>query len=336
MSSDGYWPLFDTFPRLQARLAPISLCALPTPVEQLKKLGEQVWVKRDDTTHLVYGGNKTRKFEFIIPEVVAAGAKHIYTIGGTGTNHGVATAMVCQQLGLKSTIIAFDQPNSPYVQKNQALMKHFGAEVLNSGSIISAASRFYLNPRRLSSEYYFLPAGGAVTVAIFSYINAALELKKQIDSGECPEPDEVYVPVGSSTTLAGLTLGCAIAGMKTKVIGIQIMQSNVGPLEVCTPAISNKMMQQALAVIASEYPDYAVVVASVILKPQWYEPGYGVLTNATEQAIKKGKELGLVLDQTYSGKAFDAFTQSHDSADKPTLYWATYSSSANPAELDFD
>ena len=332
--SDGKWPLFDYFPKLQSRIAPINLCALATPVEPIALMGENAWVKRDDLTHSVYGGNKTRKFEFIIPEVIATGANHIYTIGGTGTNHGVATAMVCQQLGLKSTVITFNQPDSPSVQKNQALMQHFGAEVINSGSIFSAAMRFYLNPRRFNSDYYFLPGGGGTAVATFAYINAALELKQQIDNGECPEPAEIYVPVGSSSTLAGLTLGCVLAGMKTKVVGIQILQSHIGPLETCTPAVGNKMMQQALAIIASEYPHHGLTLPSVILKPDWYQPGYGVLTDASERAMAKGKEVGLSLEQTYTGKTFDAFTQSINTTGKPILYWATYSSSSNPADLN--
>lgn len=331
---DVNWPLFDYFPKLQPRLAPISLCALPTRVESIASMGENAWVKRDDITHSIYGGNKTRKFEFIIPEVIAAGANHIYTIGGTGTNHGVATAMVCQQLGLKSTVITFDQPDSPFVQKNQSLMQTFGSEVINSGSIFSAARRFYLNLRRLNSSYYFLPGGGGTAVATFAYINAALELKQQIDNGECPEPAEIYVPVGSSSTLAGLTLGCVLAGMKTKVVGIQILESHIGPLATCTSAVGNKMMQQALAIIASEYPHHALTLPSVILKPDWYQPGYGVLTDATEGAIAKGKQVGLSLEQTYSGKTFDAFTQAINTAANPILYWATYSSSSHPADLN--
>ena len=329
VSQNKHWPVFELLPKLQARLTPITLCSLPTPIEPLVLLGDNAWVKRDDISHPIYGGNKTRKFEFIIPEVIALAAHHIVTIGGTGTNHGVATAMVCQQLGLKSTVITFDQPDSPFVKKNQALMQYFGAEVINSGSIFSAARRFYLNPRRINSKYYFLPGGGGTAVATFAYINAALELKLQIDNGDCPEPAEIYVPVGSSSTLAGLTLGCALAGMKTKVVGIQILQSHVGPIATCTPAIANSMMQQALAIIAKDYPDFSLDLPPITLTSDWFEPGYGVLTAATQQAIDKAQEVGLTLDQTYSGKTFDAFSQAINNTDKPILFWATYNSNSD-------
>jgi D-cysteine desulfhydrase len=55
--------------------------------------------------HDVYGGNKIRKFEFIVPEIQKQKANHVYTFGGTGTNHGVATAVICNQLGLKASVI---------------------------------------------------------------------------------------------------------------------------------------------------------------------------------------------------------------------------------------
>jgi hypothetical protein len=59
-----------------------------------------------------------------------------------------------------------------------------------------------------------------------------------------------------------------------------------------------------------------------------------VLTDASEGAIEKGKEVGLSLEQTYTGKTFDAFTQAINTAANPILYWATYSSSSPPADLN--
>ena len=331
--ADTTWPLLDIFPTLGQRLAPVALCDLPTAVQPMSVLGEQAWVKRDDLTHKRYGGNKTRKFEFIAADVLAKNKTHVVTLGGTGTNHGVATAMVCQQLGLKSTVITFNQPDSAFVKKNQSLMKYFGAKVINAGPIALAALRFYLNPRRMHKDYYFLPGGGAVPVATLSYINAAFELKRQIDNQQCPEPVEIYLPVGSASTLAGLTLGCALAGMKTKVIGIQVLDSHMGPIETCTESVVKKLMTQALEMLPQEYPQALKGLPNVILRTDYFAPGYGVLTPATTKAIAKGKALGLTLDQTYSGKAFDAYCQAIKTSTKPILYWATYNSCPVPDDL---
>lgn len=330
---EGEHPLFQKFPKLKAQLKPLALCKLPTAVKPIHGLSKLAWVKCDDNTHDHYGGNKVRKFEFIIADIAARKSQHVYTLGGSGTNHGVATAMVCQQLGLKSTVITFKQPHSNHVEKNQFLMRHFGANIISASSIIWAALRFYLNIKRLSKRYYFLPGGGATPIATFAYINAAFELKQQIDNSECPEPYEIYVPVGSSSTLAGLTLGCALAGLKTKVVGIQILDSHVGPIETCTPGVSEKLMKQALQTMQRFYPDLSIPIPEVILNTEYFAPGYGVLTPATTNAINTGKRLGLKLEQTYSGKAFDAFLKAHEKTNKPIMYWATYSSCETPHDI---
>lgn len=327
------WPIFDVFPKLQPHLAPIALCDLPTSVQALKGLSESAWVKRDDLTHKRYGGNKTRKFEFIAAHILAANKKHVVTLGGTGTNHGVATAMVCQQLGLKCTVITFNQPDSKFVQKNQSLMKNFGATVINAGPVALAALRFYVNPRRLHKDYYFLPGGGAIPVATMAYVNAAFELKCQIEKQQCPEPAEIYIPVGSASTLAGLTLGCALAGLKSKVIGIRVLDAYMGPVETCTESVVNTLMAQARDVLLQDYPQAIKELPKVILRSDFFAPGYGVLTPATTHAMKQAQALGLTLDQTYSGKAFDAYLKALKTTRKPILYWATYNSSAEPAGL---
>ncbi len=320
------WPIFDVFPKLKPQLAPVSLCDLPTAVQPLSALGDKAWVKRDDLTHKRYGGNKTRKFEFIAAEILAANKKHVVTLGGTGTNHGVATAMVCQQLGLKCTVITFNQPDSKFVQKNQSLMKSFGAKIINAGPVALAALRFYVNPRRLHKDYYFLPGGGAIPVATMAYVNAAFELKRQIEKQQCPEPAEIYLPVGSASTLAGLTLGCALAGLKSKVIGIRVLDAKMGPVETCTNAVVNTLMAQARDILLQDYPQALKELPKAILRSDFFAPGYGVLTPATTHAMEQAQALGLTLDQTYSGKAFDAYLQALKITGKPILYWATYNS----------
>ena len=303
------WSILQRFPKLAKRLNPIVLCELPTTVGALTGLGDNAWVKRDDLSNPVYGGNKTRKFEFIAADMLRKKATHVVTLGGTGTNHGVATAMVCKELGLDCTVITFNQPDSPFVQKNQALMRQFGAKLINGGSLALAAIRFYLNPCRLSKSYYFLAGGGGTALGTLAYVNAALELQQQIENGDCPEPESIYVAAGSVATLAGLSLGCAIAGMKTKVIGIQIMDSHLGPVEICTENTGNKLMQQALKIIQTQHPELIIKLSPVILLSDWYSPGYGVQTLSTDNAVALAASHGLQLDQTYSGKTFDAFTQ---------------------------
>lgn len=315
------WPLFDAFPALRAPLSPVALCALPTPVAPLPGHG-RAWVKRDDATHAVYGGNKLRKLEFVAADVLRRRARRVITFGGTGTNAGVAAAMVCRDLGVRCTVLTFDQPPSPSVEQNQALMRGFGADVAHVGSLFATALRWHVDPRRLDPRTYFLFAGCSNPPATFGYVNAAFELKAQIDDGACPVPDEIVVAVSSASTLAGLTLGCALAGLPTRVVGVRVSPRRVGPFAACTPDVVRGLMRACRDAMvrggarAIELPD-------VVLLEDQYGGGYGVPTPASDDAVAAAARAGLALDDVYTGKAYAAFTARLADARGPVLFWNT-------------
>ena len=88
--------LFTRFPRLRGRVPWMELGTLPTPVEPMTRLGEHLgcdnlWVKRDDLTGELYGGNKVRKLEFTLAHARALHRDLIITSGAVGSNHVLAT-----------------------------------------------------------------------------------------------------------------------------------------------------------------------------------------------------------------------------------------------------
>lgn len=331
----SHWPLFGRFPALQATLAPLPLCGLPTPVQAMPAIAGHAWIKRDDLTHPEYGGNKLRKLEFIAGEMRARGARRVYTFGATGTNAGVAAAMVCRQLGIACTVLTFDQPASATVAKNRQLMDHYGAHRVHTGSLFATALAWYVHPRRLDPHSYFLFAGCSNPVATFGHVNAAFELKTQIARGECPEPEEIVVAAGSAATLAGLTLGCRLAGLRSRVTGIRVAPARVGPFAACTPGVVTAMMRRAAQTLARACPEETLPPwPDVELRDDWYGPGYGVTTPAADLAIARAAAAGIPLEQTYSGKAFAAFLDHLDRTRGPVLFWNTYSSRPSPALQD--
>lgn len=327
----NHWPLFDAFPSLAQELAPLALCDLPTPVQALPGIAGNAWIKRDDITHREYGGNKLRKLEFVAAELRAHRARHVYTFGATGTNAGVAAAMVCRQLDIPCTIFTFDQPPSATVDANQALMRHYGAHLVHCGPLWAAALAWYAHPRRLDPRSYFLFAGCSNPVATFAYVNAAFELQAQAARGECPLPAEIVVAAGSAATLAGLTLGCALAGLPTRVVGVRVAPSHVGPFAACTPGVTRAMMDAALARLQRHG---AMLMASPAadLRDDWYGPGYGTGTPQAVRAIAVGRDNGIALEQTYSGKAFAAFLERLPATDGPVLFWHTFNSRPAPGK----
>lgn len=331
------WPLFNAFPTLEQELAPLPLCTLPTPVEALPALDANAWIKRDDLSHGEYGGNKLRKLEFVAADMLGRGTRHVYTFGATGTNAGVAAAMVCRQLGMDCTVFTFGQPLSPVVRGNQALMRHYGARLVHLGPLWAAALAWYAHPRRLDPESYFLFAGCSNPVATFGYVNAAFELAAQVQRGECPLPAQIVVAAGSAATLAGLTLGCALAGLPTRITGVRVAPARVGPFAACTPAVVTGMMRQARDRLARLHPDLAVHdLPPVELLDTWYGQGYGVATTAGREAAMRAEDAGIHLEQTYTGKAFAAFLSFLAASDAPVLFWNTWSSRPLPAGIAAD
>lgn len=335
LTDDSVRRLFDLAPGLCRRLPVYEAAALPTPVEPLSGLGENAFIKRDDISHPDYGGNKIRKLEFILGEALQAGKQQVITFGAIGTNHGVATSLLCRDAGLRCTVLLFDQPMTDTVRRNACLMAHYGAQLEYCGSLLSTVRRFYLHPRRLRSSNYFLFAGGSNVAGTLGFVNAALELKQQIELGQCPQPKRIVVALGSSATLAGLTLGMAVAGLDIEVIGVRVAPSHLGPLPICTTATVSRLMQRTaarLTALGCKMP----LLPQPIVDDRWFGSGYGVATEAGLNAQSVLSQHGVSVEQTYTAKAAAAFLAVLAETEGPALFWNTFNSRPPPEDLCMD
>ncbi|MGJ8685937.1 MAG: 1-aminocyclopropane-1-carboxylate deaminase/D-cysteine desulfhydrase [Spongiibacteraceae bacterium] len=325
-------PLLAVYPQLGPVLPVRKLAELPTPVEALAALAPNAWVKRDDLTHPEYGGNKIRKLEFILAEAIAQGKKHVVTFGAIGTNHGVATSMLCRELGLRCSVLLFDQPVTTTVRDNLQQMHYYDANLCYCGSLANTVRSYYLNRWRLRSDSYFLFAGGSNVAGTIGFVNAAFELRDQIEQGQCPLPAEIIVPVGSSASLAGLSIGVALAGLNCAVRGVRVAPSHLGPFEACTTATVTKLMVQ----VVKRLRRYGVTVPTLpppILDDDFYGGGYGVATDTGSAAKDRFAEHGIQLEQTYTAKAADAYLRALEKSREPVLYWHTFNSRPVPSAL---
>ena len=324
--------LFTAYPELEAAIPRVSLGVFPTPVQRLNQIGyANLWIKRDDLSAVLYGGNKIRKLEFILGEARRRKAAHIITFGGIGTNHGLATAIRCEQLGIKCTLLLFPQPVTAGVQTNLLLFQKFKATTVYQPSLWRTVVSYYFLQRIRHPGAYFVYAGGSNAEGTIGYVNAAFELKKQIQRGEMPEPGVIFCPLGSGGTLAGLALGVILAGLSTRVIGVRVTKSHLGPFQACTPNTVAKLIKQTYALLKKHSRH---LPAGDIRRPEilhaYFGGGYGVPTEAASRATRllKDKE-GIALDSTYTAKAFAAvcdYCQFHGQDAGPVLYWHTYNS----------
>ncbi|HWI60072.1 MAG TPA: pyridoxal-phosphate dependent enzyme, partial [Bacillota bacterium] len=226
-------PLFQKLPQLAARLPYVSLGRLPTPVERLAEVGaaiglDSLYIKRDDLSGLVYGGNKVRKLEFLLGAALNAGAREVVTLGFAGSNHALATALYANQLGLRSTSLLMPQVNARYLRRNLLAGYYHKAELQHVANLPLLA--FGLVRKLLQGKRQFgvfpriIPAGGSCPPGVLGYVNAALELGEQIRAGAMPEPDRIYVPMGSMGTAVGLMLGLRMAGLQSQVIAVRVIE----------------------------------------------------------------------------------------------------------------
>jgi len=339
-------PLFETYNNLLGRIPHIQLASWPTPIHKLNtqniqiKTENNLWIKRDDLSHTEYGGNKVRKLEFILAEAKSLNKKAIITFGATGTNHGVATSLFCQKQNLDCQIFLFQQPVTETVRNNLKLMQVFNATLKYKGSLFLTALSFYfakyLNKFKLGSkDNYYLFAGGSNVAGCIAFVNAAFELKQQIEQGIMPEPNFIYCPVGSSATLAGLTLGCHLAGLNSQVMGIRVAPSHLGIIPSCTTKTITDLMKRTyrhLRQLDDQIPK--ITLPEIHLNSKFYGKGYGTPSKEGSEASALFSTKGIHLEPTYTAKTAAAVLAHCNREPQQTiLYWHTYNSANMQSQL---
>jgi 1-aminocyclopropane-1-carboxylate deaminase/D-cysteine desulfhydrase-like pyridoxal-dependent ACC family enzyme len=331
------FPLFDLFPRLRAHLPRVPLAELPTPVEPMRRLAARLgianlYIKRDDITTPLYGGNKVRKLEFLLAEAVRRGCKEVMTFGCAGSNHATATAIYAHQLGFRGISMLLPQPNAHSVRTNLLVSHRFGAELNYYESSEDLGKDM---PRVLARhagetgvEPMLIPAGGSSPLGVAGYVNAALEFAAQVGEGLAPRTDLIYVAAGTTGTAIGLKLGFKLAGLDTDVLPVRV----TGETFVNAPAMvklfhdANKLLNEK----DDSVPLLDFTEEETHIRHEFYGGNYAEYTRESVGAMKIVHETeGIQLEGTYTGKAFaallaDAAAGALDG--KTVLFWDTYNS----------
>ena len=344
-SSPARLRLFETFPRLAA-IPHLDLVERPTPVARLdrfsERLGSDVWIKRDDLTSPVYGGNKPRKLEFILAQAKAQGKRRLVTGGGIGTNHGLATTIFGRRTGFNVELLLFEQPVTDHVRTNLRLFHAHQADLKFTGGLYGFAWSYFIKERLLQPGSFFVAPGGSSIPGTLGYVDAGLELAGQIAAGVLPEPCTVFVAAGTCGTLAGLALGLKLAGLKSKVVGIQVAAAISANTKNAL-----KLARNAHALIRKTDPDIPnldFTADDIAIDPNFFGPGYGHATSECQAAYDLMAETeGLKLDLTYTAKTLAGLRDyiQQGRCQGPVLFWNTFNSvdlsptaqEVNPNEL---
>ncbi|MEU6928087.1 pyridoxal-phosphate dependent enzyme [Streptomyces sp. NPDC046385] len=300
-----HWPaLADALPYLP-------LGAGPTPVRPLTGLGLRtpVWVK-DESGYGDggWGGNKVRKLEWLLPDARRRGARTLLSVGGLGTNWGLAAALYGREQGLDVALALIDHPVDDHVRAQLARLRASGATL----HFPHTKTRLVLSLPWLLARHshglrlpYVLPAGGSSALGTLGYVECALELAEQVAAGELPEPGWIVTAVGSGGTTAGLALGLRLAGLRTRVLGIVVNDT----LRLDAPRLASLAARthRLLRARGAELPPVRLDAGDIVTEYGWLGAGYAHPSEPGTRAARRAEaESALPLEPVYTGKALAA------------------------------
>jgi len=347
-------PLFQKFPSLEKYFPRVEYLQEATPLTPLSRLESHIlghaqvaretrlWIKRDDRSEHLLGGNKARKLEFLMADALQKQSSSIVTSGMFGSNHALATAVASRQLGIQAKLILGPQPISENVRKKLLAFHALGAELRYHGNLATQGIDLFrfsaLEPLFHKNAPYYIPPGGSSNLGDLGYVNAFFELLDQTSITELAE--HIILPLGSGGTTTGLLVGSCLseAWEKVQIVGIG----------VTSPALPNDLKTRLDAIRLYRFIRRHLSAEERKALPKcnflrskrafryvsdYSQPGYGESSPGIDQTISLLKKTeNITLDSTYSGKAMrylldrvSASLQIGKTVPK-MLFWFTYNS----------
>ena len=287
----------------------------PSPLQHLKRLtqhlgGAQVWAKREDVSSgLAYGGNKVRKLEYIVPDVLASGADTLVSIGGYQSNHTRQVAAVAAHLGLKCRLVQekwvpWDDPTNDRVG-NILLSRMMGADsrLDDAGFDIGVRDSWKAALHEVEAsggKPYAIPAGASEhPLGGLGFANWAFELAEQ-EKALGITFDTIVVCTVTGSTHAGMIAGFAaledLTGVRRRVLGIDASAT----LDKTTEQVARIASNTAeLIELGRDLRDDEVQVLE-----GWAGDLYGIPVDSTMEAMALGAQLeAMITDPVYEGKS---------------------------------
>jgi 1-aminocyclopropane-1-carboxylate deaminase/D-cysteine desulfhydrase-like pyridoxal-dependent ACC family enzyme len=334
--------LFELLPALSARVPWLALAELPTPVEDAaavlgaSNLSGELWLKRDDRSSRVYGGNKVRLLEHLLAEARDSGAREVYSTGAMGSNFAIATALHARSAGLEPGAICFPQATTAETDRSQRALAARAKviEIPHWSWLPLAAERVRRSAQREGRSAVVLSQVRFSPQSLLGYLAAGLELAQQVAAGACPAPARIVLPIGSAATSAGILAGLSLArklGLWRAPAGtLDAVRIAAWPLS--RRARVRSLARKALGCVARLGGDASLDLPESELFPltlvtDQLGGGYPHATPAGMQARSTFERAGLpILDDTYSAKAAAHALRLVPSAPGPVLFWCTKSS----------
>ncbi|AXB43581.1 1-aminocyclopropane-1-carboxylate deaminase [Amycolatopsis albispora] len=281
----------------------------PSPVHRLDRLtrhlgGAEVWAKREDVNSgLAYGGNKTRKLEYLVADALASGADTLISIGGVQSNHTRQVAAAAARTGLNAVLVQeswVDWKDPGYDRVgNIQLSRLMGADVrlVDAGFGIGFKESWEQAIAEIAArggKPYAIPAGasdhrlGGLGFATWMREVEAQERELGVYF------DTIVVCSVTGSTQAGMIAGAALGERPRRIVGID---ASAKPAE--TRAQVGRIAKATAELIGTpREPD------EVILDERYHAGIYGVPDESTVDAMRTAARLeGMITDPVYEGKS---------------------------------
>jgi len=294
----------DDFPRFPLLFG-------PSPVHRLDRLSEylggaSIWAKREDVNSgLAFGGNKTRKLEYLVPEALAQGADTLVSIGGVQSNHTRQVAAVAAKLGLKAVLVQerwvdWDDPVNDKVG-NILLSRIMGADVRLDPSgfgieFKDSWERALDDVRRAGGVPYAIPAGASDhPLGGLGFANWADEVRRQ-EAELGVFFDTIIVCSVTGSTHAGMIAGFAGQDRPRRVLGIDASAK----IDATREQVARIARDTAERIgLGRDLRDDEITVLE-----GWAGDLYGIPVQSTIDAITlTGRLEGMIIDPVYEGKS---------------------------------
>ena len=299
----------------------IRFAQLPTPIEAMPRLeealhGPHLLVKRDDQTGLAFGGNKTRKLEFLVAEAQAEGADTLITAGALQSNHCRQTAAAAAKFGFECILVLTGEAPAQ-VSANLLLDRLFGAKIIWTEKSRREAALKEICEITASQGHkpYLVPYGGSNPTGALGYVFAMEELV-----GQGVNADWILFASSSGGTQAGLVVGARRFCFSGRLLGISVDEPQ-------------GILQERVAKLASDTserlgPHMNISPEEVLVNADHATPGYGILTGTEREAIFLfARYEGLLLDPVYTGRAaagmIDLIRKGFFKKEETILFWHT-------------
>jgi len=299
----------------------IDLIHLPTPFQKLENLslalgGPEIYMKRDDLTGIAFGGNKSRKLEFIIQDALNKNADVIITWASVQSNWCLQTAAAARKFGIKPILLLFKTYDLPEEYDGNLLLDYIldaevrireaeKGKVVKKEDVEKIVEEVENEVKEQRYTPYIAPIGGSMIggsmekpLGAISYVNAFVELLEQAER-QGLEINYILHSTGSGGTQGGLAVGAKALKEDIKVLGISVSDDK--------ESFGKEVLTIAHDTVKALGLDLSLEREDIIVFDEYIKEGYGIVNREVSEAIRfVAIKEGIFLDPVYTGKAMAA------------------------------